>query len=239
MNRTTLIFLSTLLFMPGFLLAQLASRYYNLDQPADIFHLPSSLREISGLGYAKNTNHLLAVNDELGLVFFLIPENGQILKKERFGVNGDYEGVCHSGSDIYVISSRGTIHVLTSGNTTPRSRILKTRLNSWTNIEGICFLPGSNSLLLAGKGRPQDRNKAVDRKDKYLYSYDLSENQLREEPYLRIRPADLETFYLRQKKDKKSLSRSEKKRLESFSPSGLAIHPETEDLYIVSARGQS
>ena len=72
--------------------------------------MPESLKEISGLGITSDLQHLVAVNDEEGIVFLINKLEGKVVKEINFWNEGDYEGLEVVGNDAYVIKSSGTIY---------------------------------------------------------------------------------------------------------------------------------
>jgi len=67
--------------------------------------LKRPLREISGIDYISE-NSLVAINDEVGKLFFVDPSSGKYEFTE-FGKKDDYEDVVVAGSSYFVMNSKG------------------------------------------------------------------------------------------------------------------------------------
>jgi uncharacterized protein YjiK len=208
---------------------------YNFAHPDLTLVLDRELRETSALSYNYDNNTLLTVGDEKGYYYVLDINDGSIIEKVKFHGDGDYESIEYVGSDVIVARSSG--HLYVKNSKAEKAEKINTELSKKNNVEGMAYLPSDNALLLACKGRPFI-DKGNDQDKKAIYKFSLSNNKLDENPYLMISIKDLESYAKNNlilgydyTKDKI------KNRVEEFSPSGLAIHPETEDIYIISARG--
>lgn len=84
-----------------------------------VHKLDLRLKEISGITWDSKMNVFLAVNDELGKVFFLDKESKLIVSEFEFGKKGDYEDVTVLNGVPYMLRSDGMITKLikdSSGN---------------------------------------------------------------------------------------------------------------------------
>lgn len=208
---------------------------YDFTQPK-LFELERSLEEISGLTYDSIEKALWTHNDEEGLIFKLNPKNGKVLDKVSFAKSGDYEGITLYQDQIVIVNSAGNLFFYDPK--TQETQKIKTDLGKRNNVEGLTYDAYQNVLLLACKGEPIDYDK--DYPHKAIYSFDLSSNQLNSKPYMEISEEDL-LNYLAQELEDETMSDKQKqnlvKRLKAFAPSGIEIHPESRDIYIISARG--
>ena len=214
--------------------------HYDLNNPLNTLPLSSRLVEISGLSYYPKTNQLMAVNDELGNIYFVNPASGKIDKTIDFGSRGDYEGLELVGTDIYVVKSNGMIYIYDLAKN-QRVKPQRTKLNSSNNIEGLGYDPEKNELLIACKGNWEFGSPAKSKKYKAVYRFDLKDGKLKKQPVLKIDDDDLEKF-VKDHFDKNKFSKKEisnfKNRANSLAPSGIAVHPITRDYYILSSAGK-
>jgi uncharacterized protein YjiK len=116
--------------------------------------MPSELREISGIALTAD-GRLLAHGDEVARIYVLNPRTGVVLKRFTVGNGpaGDFEGITVAGSDIYLLSSNGTLYQFKEGAneaSVPYSTI-DTRLGKECEFEGVAFEPDSAWLLLPCK----------------------------------------------------------------------------------------
>lgn len=211
---------------------------YNIHQLDHVLVLPSELVEVSGLAYNIKNESLMAVNDELGYIYELDTEEGRIQSKLKFADIGDYEGIEFMNEDLVVTRSNGKLYFynLETDNT---YKIIRTDVSTRNNIEGITFDKKGNRLLLACKGVPHVPGVVEDTKGKLICSYSLNDDNLMHETYILIKDKQLKkkvsSIYADVGLTEKQL-KSLKDRVEGFAPSGLAFHPISGDLYILSAQ---
>lgn len=214
---------------------------YNLERPAKIFKLPQKLQEISGLGLTPDEKHLLAVQDEEDIVFFINKTTGEIEKKITFYKAGDYEGVEMVEDKVFVVKSSGTLFELEDMETEKQEAIkYNDFLDKEHNVEGLAYDKVNNRLLLACKGKAG--NEAHHEGKRAIFAFDLSSKTINEEPAFVIDQKLVMDFL-----NRGTLSRNTEKIFAffdptqsyfGFSPSGLAIHPITGDIYVTSSIGK-
>lgn len=205
---------------------------YDFSTPK-IISLNHQLKEISGLSFANNS--LYTHNDEKGILFTLNPDNGEILATQKFGKDDDYEGVEVLNDKAYLINSSGILSISNLKN--QETKKIKTPFKDTNNVEGLCFnTANANELLIACKGKTL-HGKSNDT-SKAIYVYDIEKQQLDEKPFVKITPHRLVTYLKKTYTDlPKHQYKHFKHRLTAFAPSGIAVHPTTGQLFIVSARG--
>ena len=117
--------------------------------------LPKSLREISGLAVADD-GRIFTHNDENSEVSQVDPATGNIVKRFHVGekgMKGDFEGIAVVGARFFLVSSRGELYEFAEGadEAVVPYEIRKTGLNVENDVEGLCYDPETQSLLLACK----------------------------------------------------------------------------------------
>ncbi|MEM1054663.1 MAG: SdiA-regulated domain-containing protein [Bacteroidota bacterium] len=182
---------------------------YDLAQPDARFALEPRLREISGLAWL-DSGRLVAVQDEDGDLFELDPETGGVLRVTRFYNSGDYEGVALADDVLWVVESDGDLYRYDG---TDEAEKIDPGLKRSNDVEGLAYDAAQNRLLLALKGDPGNDLEDV----RAIYAFDLASGRLFPEPAYTL--------------DRERLDSG----ADSFKPSGLAIHPETDEIYIISA----
>lgn len=213
---------------------------YRINEPDATFKLPGKLQEISGLSLSIDGESLLAVNDELGEIYYLDKNKGTVIKEVKFESNGDYEGIEAVNNAIYVVKSNGTIYeVKNIGEEKQETTDLKTDLGNAYNVEGLCFDPATGYLLLACKGKAGKGDEYDDKRA--VYAYDLSSKKFLETPVLLIDRQEIEKLA----EDGKAGATQKLAELfnpsladDAFAPSGIAIHPLTREIYLVSSIGK-
>ena len=136
-----------------------------------------------------------------------------------FRDKGDFESVEMVGQSIWAAKSNGDLFELTDWKTKAlKVEEYKTTLKKSNDIEGLAFDPWRKSLLLACKENPDSlypRN---------IYVFNLETKALDESPAYTIRPEEVNRLV--------PYGAAEKH--DYFSPSGVAVHPLTGDLYVIS-----
>lgn len=198
---------------------------YDLDQPIrNIILEHPRLMEISGLSPGPEKGQLCAVSDEAGVIYFLDAQTGAVLRTLSFRLSGDFEGVEWTGKQLYAVKSDGDIFELEQyeGEQT-NYLVYKTPLKKSDDLEGLCFDPSRNALLVVTKGKPENAD------DRHVYAFDLTTKTLQEKPLFSLSPETIEAARKKKGKDKN------KEDQQYFSPSGIAIHPVTGHWYIISS----
>lgn len=195
---------------------------YHLEQPAQIYLLNDErLRELSGISMTKQEGVLAGIADERGEVYMIdLKQEGKITEVITFKDKGDFEDVQMVGQCIYVIKSDGQVYEIGcwQGRKKPNTEVYKTGLGKASDVEGLCYDPLRRCLLLASKGDP--KNDSL----RYVWAFDLHEKELLEEPVFSINPHEINRLVPYGEHEKKDF----------FSPSAIAVHPLTGDIYVIS-----
>ena len=190
------------------------------------------LREISALSYHKSK--LYTIDDEDGIIY-TIDSECELIEKNKFGKDGDYEGIEKVGNTVYILKSNGNIYEYKDGEETKK---YNTALSSKNNTEGLGLDTGRENLLIACKGSASLSPMNPLKGQKAIYQFDLQKKELNTKPLFTVKDKDLEKFV----KKKAGFSKFEaavfSARAKQFSPSAIAVHPITKDYYILSSRGR-
>lgn len=194
---------------------------YDLYNPSFIINLVSEeLKEISGLSPTDSAGIYLAIADEKGEIFFIDGAGGgAILRKVFFREKGDFEGVEMVGKCLYSVKSDGDVFEIGCWDTdSPNIVEYKTALKKADDVEGLCYDEKRFSLLLACKQHPDTPGL------RRIYAFDLKTKQLSDKPVYTIDPEAVNQMVP---------INGDKNRY--FSPSGIAVHPKTGDVYVISS----
>lgn len=191
---------------------------YNLENHLDKVKLADELEEISGITYVSE-GQLAGVQDEKGNIYWIATNSGDIQRGEDFGKDGDYEDIALVGEDFYALRSDGGLYHVKPPYTS--SDKIETPLGASNDTEGLCYLPDSHKLLIACKAQ-SGIDGHIDGK-RAIYAFDIAQQKLSSQPYMLI---DL---------DKLGALAG---RPVPFEPSGIAQHPISKDLYVISSVGK-
>ncbi len=208
---------------------------YNFETPSETFVLDNRLGEISGLTYDLANDLFLSNNDEEGKIFTLDPTTFNINSEYKFSKKGDFEAIAKVDDYIVVSKNTGTLYFY--NQTSNETISYNTELNTRNDVEGMCFDKETGSLLIACKGQPIAKIRGK-KNQKCVYLFDLNEKKLNVDPYLTVMDSELTSFV---ESSHSGISKSKlkklKRRVKSFAPSGIAIHPINGDYYLISGRG--
>lgn len=176
--------------------------------------LPVVLKEISDISVIDSVR-FACVQDEVGSIFIYNTATSTIQEEIPFAPAGDYEGITMVNDNVWVLRSDGKLFEVSSINSKTTSvKEYNTPLTANHNVEGLCYDKGNNRLLLAIKnGEPGGKTY------KGIYSFNLATKTMSPTPVFKIN--------MRQE----AVSGSRKRSFE-IMPSGIAIHPQTKDMYI-------
>lgn len=210
---------------------------YELSKASKINSLTKELHEISGLSFSSK-HKLYCIQDEKGTVYSYDLKKNKIVREIDFGKDNDFEGVALVGKKLYALKSNGTLYRIKNFNKKDDIKVEKitTFLDEKYDTEGLCYDKVNNQLLIACKRSP---NKTKD--VKHIYSFNLETKKLDKKPYLKINIDDVHLMKqssMTQKGYDKVMHKSGGNNT-VFNPSGIAIHPLSNDIYILSAEGNT
>lgn len=221
--------------MPNVQPPQPTASAYLTTSPERIYKLPSVLNEVSGIT-GLDSAHVAVVQDERGIVFVFDLVSGKVVNQFSFDSLGDFEGIAYTGSSLFILRSDGRLTEWEdfdkqngSGKITHYSLQLQTKDN-----EGLCYDKANHRLLIAAKSKPENPGEKDER---YVYSFNLTQKELVPEPVYKFNIntlsafADDTGFYT-------GSSAIRKPKIFNFRPSGLSIHPVTNEIYVLSATDQ-
>lgn len=209
---------------------------YDVNTPTMSFELSKELTEISGLTFSSTSNNLLAINDEQGIVYALDDRSGNIIDEIEFGKSDDYEGIASHDGYIYIVESNGNVKVIKEES---KAKIIEfdDRLSSNNDIEGICYNPTTQTLLLAAKGDSETEGNT--KHVKSIFTMNIDNGAVRRQAYIQV---NIKESYnsLYPESDKDVVSKmSTSARFKKYGPSGIAIEPKTNLIYLLSSNSKS
>jgi len=194
---------------------------YDFLHPAKAYEMPEILREISGIAIA-DAHTLFCIQDEEGIIFKYNTREKKVEETIRFAGKGDFEDISLKGDTVYVLRSDGTLFYLDHKNFNGKTQQVRVPVHC-PDLEGLTFNPADRFLYLACKA-PPDHEYGARRiiyrilpshpeSVQYAFSINISEiNKLANSRY-----PFLNNMKLR------------------FNPSAIAIHPQTGEIYVLSA----
>jgi len=176
--------------------------------------LPERLNEISGLALTAD-ERLLAVTDELAVVYEIDYEDGHLVKAFAFGdtpVRGDFEGIAVRNGVVWLMTSDGELLAAAEGENGESVEFNRfdTGLKRTCELEGLTVSADSQSLLLICK---------EERREKKLQIFAWN-------------PDSDETVHIDLQESKMEDAAGEN----DVNPSGIAVDPASGRFMVVAAR---
>lgn len=186
----------------------------------ETWELPEVLNEISGIVWVDN-NTLACVQDEDGVLFIYDLTDRSISEEIPFAGKGDYEGIAISNNDMYVMQSDGLLYEIKNWDAT--NKIVsnyKTGFKASNNMESLAYSAKDFSLITI----PKDRDSKDDFKG--IYKIPLSSKMV--DMTIPAYKIDMNADALRAYKNKKLYK--------TFNPSEIAVHPKSNDIYVLEGK---
>jgi len=197
---------------------------YDLGNPDEKKTLKKKLNEISALEYIGN-DKLATVQDEKGTIYILSNYGDAIIEEIKFAGKGDFEGLTRVEDRYFAVRSDGKIYdIQLREGEDPIVQKYETPLGTKNDVEGVCYRKNDNELLVLCKEEGGIGSESIKGK-KAIYAFNLSNYQLSEKPKFLI---DVKAVNERVGNHAKA----------HFKPSGMAINPFTNDLFIVTSVGK-
>ena len=198
---------------------------YDVYAYEKVYKLPGRLVEISGLAYWKE-NILLCVEDERGYLYLYDHGKEEIIQEIKFGKKGDYEGVTQSDDIAYVIKSNGKLYYF-SIEEEPDVTKIDLPFSSSNDLEGITKGHKNSEFYIACKRNPEILENGIE--GRAVYSYNVKKDKVKSKPYIHLTS---ESF-----KEEISKAGLNPSRHMPFMPSGIAVHPFSGDVFLISSVG--
>lgn len=187
---------------------------YDLLHPYKI-NITTQLDEISGIEfYAKDTS-VFAIVDEEGWLYKLFLKT-RLMQKWKFGKNDDYEDLKLVDSTFYILNSKGDItRVVFANGDSLRSDVFLFPESGNNEFESIYYDKETGMLNLICKDCASDKKAAVS-----IWSFNPRNGSYS------LAPMSIDVSPIAQELDVSKVR---------FKPSASAVHPESGDIYMVSA----
>ncbi|RMF03002.1 MAG: hypothetical protein D6772_02720, partial [Bacteroidetes bacterium] len=184
--------------------------------------LEQTLKEISGIA-SLNADQVLSIQDEKGILFTVDLNMGNIVSRDTFDKDRDYEDLCIVGEYVMILERDGDLYQY---HTTADTTIKFETLFSYRNdTEALTYDANNEQLLIAPKeGAPDGYTLPANVHG--IYAFDLQEKRLKPEPIITIS----------EKEVGRAVGNGGKPYV--FKPSAIAIHPTSRHIYVLASVGK-
>jgi uncharacterized protein YjiK len=199
----------------------LPCKEYDLNKPFKL-RLGDPLAEISGISFYPKDSSVFAISDENGNLFKIHLNKNRVTQKWKFDKKLDFEDVFLHDSSFYVLESNGNIQTLQfspEGDTIFKRKNIFPRAKEKKNeFESMYYDEVSKGLVMICKDCKTDKKKSVS-----AWNFDPETGT--------YSPSD---FSINVSHIAKKTGDDELK----FKPSGAAINPLTNDVWILASTNQ-
>ncbi len=189
---------------------------YEIQIPV-VVELKSELDEISGLFFYQKDTSVFAIIDEAGFLYKIHLRNQVDIHKWKFSKKEDYEDILLADSVFYVLKSNGGI---TSVKFLSSDSLKETNysfsLEGGNEFEAMYYDTEKRHIVLICKDCAGDKKRVTS-----VYSFDPQGGKYSDTAIFKINTKDIA----------QKLNTDDFK----FRPSAAAIHPITNDVYIISS----
>jgi uncharacterized protein YjiK len=209
--------------------------WFNFAEPEFIHSLPFELREISGItSYMEG--QMACIQDEEGVIYIYDLSSNTIIDKIPFAERGDFEGLTKVDSTFYVLRSDAQLFSVKRTRDSVMVNSNRLSIDAWDN-EALCYDQRDNRLLLTPKSKigkgPEFKGQRA------IYEISLETGKLNPLPIFTVQVEEILSFALDKniplpKKEASKITDSIDYFLK-FKPSSIAVHPKTNDIYVISA----
>ncbi|RYG00917.1 MAG: hypothetical protein EOO02_13885 [Chitinophagaceae bacterium] len=181
----------------------------------EVYVLHKQLLEISGISFINETA-LAAINDEDGKVFTVNFEKGKPPSFE-FGGNHDYEDIVYTDSMYYVLESSGDMYCVPAADPSA-TRTVRFHRRRKIEFESLYTDPRTHKLVLLSKEQRLIDEAII------AYEFDPNTKQFSDQP-----------LYVIPLKEVKKLMKDYSA---ECKPSGAAVHPILNKLFVIASVGK-
>ena len=179
--------------------------------------MPNQYKEISGISPLESNKSLAFVQDEAVQIHIFDLISGTVTEHTKHD-DGDSEDIVIAGNTAYLLKAGKQPAIYKVTNFTCKNahhEHYRLNLHKDQDPEGLCHDFKRNRLLIACKGSSKKKDRM-----RGIYAFDLQSMRMNHSPVFAIDSLDF-------------LNDSE----DTFNPSGIAIHPQSDVLYLIGSKG--
>lgn len=206
---------------------------YDFLKPTKIIELDETLKEISGISVVGDTA-VFCVQDELGAVFHVNLGDNSMSSVGRFTDIGDFEDLEVVGDSVVVLRSDGSLFSFDFVNFKGKSNQVMLNVPCM-NLEGLFYDSKTKKFIVTCKEPSLERRPSSEKQKKQeiamnaeqeraVYSFDKN-TIVKPEKIFSVKIGEIRNL----------VNHLYGMKVECFNPSAIAIHPITNETYILSS----
>jgi len=210
--------------------------YFDLTTPESISNLPMGVMPFSDVTPFDST-HLACIYSESGEVAFFDFTTNTVSLNLALGSKYKFIDVSKIDSTLILLDSESQVHFLNppyDSTSFVNSEFLKENFTT----SGICLHPSTKRLFLLGEMQEQETGIFA----APLFSFNLNKNKFKEVPLFEVNSSAIESFAYSNNlvlPFSKIDAKGDTVQGIDFVPSAIAIHPKTNEIYILSSKDNS
>jgi hypothetical protein len=187
------------------------------EKQKEVFVLKKKLLEISGIFYQQD-GRIASMNDEDGKLFLFKPgDESDSIETFKFAGKDDYEDIVQVNGGYYIVESDGDLHYFEKGKSESHIKY-KFDVEEKVEFESIVHYQNEKRLVLITKDHRLEKDAI------YAYAFDLVTKKFFPTPYFTI--------------SRREIANAAKDISAVCKPSGAAINPVDNKLYIIASIGK-
>ncbi len=204
--------------------------FYNWHAPFSSLELPLGLSSIKNICILDSTR-FVAIDQQSGSVVLLDELSGKLVGQLNLSPSFQFSSLAVYDSVLVLQDQLNQLHFLGAPYDST-SEIGLNELSSELKFMSFCSHPITKRLFFLG----DEIDKGEGRYSNYVYGFGLGNRKLREKPLFEIESEKIEQYALQMgivSQNAFAQSSSEQS-VFNFKPSALAVHPKTNEIYVLS-----
>ncbi len=211
------------------------SGYFDLIHPESVMSLPMGINAFTDFVIMDST-HLICLDDQIGgvLVYDLISNKSQGYLPT--GIDSKITEVTKIDSTIILVDEKMDLHFLLPPYDSSSITTESLREKSWIS-SGMCLHEQTKRLFFVAESDIENEVQ-----NHLIYTFNLNQRKLSERPLFEIKPEDIELFAISNNISLPSNrldDHGDTVEFFSFKPDVIAVHPKTNDIYVLSCVDRS
>lgn len=209
--------------------------YFDLNHPESISILPLGVKPFTDFAIMDST-HLVCLDEEIGGVLLYDIVSNQSQGYLPTGIDSKIIEVSKIDSTIILVDEKMSVHFLLPPYDSTSITTESVNEGNWIST-GMCLHEATKRLFFISKIDAEDESKSY-----FIYSYNLNHRILNEIPLFEIKPQEIEIFAINNNlvlPENKVITEGDTVSGFSFVPEVMAIHPKTNEIYILSSENRS
>jgi hypothetical protein len=209
--------------------------YFDLIHPESVTNLPMGVNAFTDFVILDST-HLICLDDQVGgvLVYDLTSNNSQGYLPT--GIDAKITEVTKIDSTIILVDEKMDLHFLLPPYDSTSITTESIKEKSWIS-SGMCLHEQTNRLFFVAESSIENEIQNY-----LIYTFNLNHRKLNERPLFEIKSDEIELFAITNNiplPENRIDENGDTVQIFTFKPEVIAVHPKTNEIYILSSSDRS